>query len=65
MIKLELLQKNGIPHTGKKEELIDRLVKHDEQAAQELANLEEEFGDLSEFDDTKLALDDEAKLGLE
>jgi hypothetical protein len=31
-----------------------------------LANLEEEFGDLSEFDDTKLALDDEAKLvGLE
>ncbi|KAI9266129.1 hypothetical protein EDC94DRAFT_634001 [Helicostylum pulchrum] len=53
----ELLQKNGLSHTGKKEELIDRLVKHDQQTA-ELASLEEEFGDLEEFDDAKLALDD-------
>jgi SAP domain-containing ribonucleoprotein len=51
---IELLQKLGIPHSGKKEELIERLVKHDE--AQELATLEEEFGDLEEFDESKLDL---------
>lgn len=53
---IELLQKNELPHTGKKEELIERLVQHDQQTA-ELASLEEEFGDLEEFDETKLALE--------
>ncbi|CAO3629160.1 unnamed protein product [Mucor hiemalis] len=52
----ELLQKHGIPHSGKKEELIERLVKYNE--AQELATLEEEFGDLEEFDESKLDLSD-------
>lgn len=46
---LELLQKNELPHTGKKEELIERLVKHDEQVERELDSLEEEFGDLEEY----------------
>lgn len=52
----ELLQKHGIPHSGKKEDLIERLVKHDE--AQELASLEQEFGGLEEFDESKLDLSD-------
>ncbi|ORX57057.1 hypothetical protein DM01DRAFT_1406480 [Hesseltinella vesiculosa] len=50
----ELLQKNDLPHAGKKEELIERLVKHDEQKAQELANLEAELGTLDDFDGTNL-----------
>ncbi|KAF7722396.1 hypothetical protein EC973_003172 [Apophysomyces ossiformis] len=55
----ELLQKNGIPHTGKKEDLIERLVKHDERKAFELEALEEEFGgSLDDFDESKLNLDD-------
>ncbi|KAI8983058.1 hypothetical protein BDB01DRAFT_792235 [Pilobolus umbonatus] len=45
----ELLQKSGIPHSGKKEELIERLVKQDER--NELQKLEEEF-DLEGFDST-------------
>ncbi|KAI7897415.1 uncharacterized protein EV154DRAFT_489913 [Mucor mucedo] len=53
----ELLQKSGLPHSGKKEELIERLVKH-EQTVDEFASLDDEFGDLGEFDDSKLALDD-------
>ncbi|OBZ85878.1 Uncharacterized protein C31H12.03c [Choanephora cucurbitarum] len=53
----DLLQKNGLPHSGKKEELIERLVKHDEQN-QEFASLEEEFGDLDEFDESKVNLDE-------
>ncbi|KAG0166496.1 hypothetical protein DFQ28_007529 [Apophysomyces sp. BC1034] len=55
----ELLQKNGIPHTGKKEDLIDRLVKHDERKAFELEALEEEFGgSLDDFDESKLNLEE-------
>lgn len=54
---LELLQKNGLPHAGKKEELIERLIKHDEETAREFANLEEEFGDLEEFDESKVNLE--------
>ncbi|KAI8377294.1 hypothetical protein BD560DRAFT_390693 [Blakeslea trispora] len=53
----DLLQKNGLSHSGKKEELIERLVKHDEQN-QEFASLEEEFGDLDEFDESKVNLDE-------
>ncbi|KAI9284227.1 hypothetical protein BC943DRAFT_343674 [Umbelopsis sp. AD052] len=49
----ELLQKHGLPHSGKKDELIDRLVKHDEKKMDDLA-LEEEFGNLEEFDEAKL-----------
>ncbi|CAO3671561.1 unnamed protein product [Rhizopus stolonifer] len=45
----ELLQKSELPHTGKKEELIERLVKHNEQVERELDSLEEEFGDLEEY----------------
>ncbi|SAM05915.1 hypothetical protein [Absidia glauca] len=47
----DLLQKIGEPHTGKKEDLIERLVKHDETKARELESLEAEFGNLDEFDD--------------
>ncbi|KAI8059161.1 hypothetical protein BC940DRAFT_338413 [Gongronella butleri] len=54
----DLLQKNGLPHTGKKDELIERLVKHDEQKDQELANLEAELGNLEDYDSSKLNLDD-------
>ncbi|KAI8378068.1 uncharacterized protein BYT42DRAFT_516497 [Radiomyces spectabilis] len=54
----ELLQNNGIPHTGKKEELIERLVKHDQRKAFELESLEEEFGNLEDFDPSKLNLDE-------
>ncbi|KAI8333640.1 hypothetical protein BC941DRAFT_434052 [Chlamydoabsidia padenii] len=54
----ELLQKNGLPHTGKKDELIERLVNHDEHKALELESLEAEFGNLEEFDDSKLNLDE-------
>lgn len=56
-ITLELLQKNGLPHSGKKEELIDRLVKHDERKALEINSLEEEFGNLEDFDESKLDLE--------
>jgi SAP domain-containing ribonucleoprotein len=48
---VDLLQKIGEPHTGKKEDLIERLVKHDETKARELESLEAEFGNLDEFDD--------------
>ncbi|KAI9480259.1 MAG: hypothetical protein EXX96DRAFT_561800 [Benjaminiella poitrasii] len=54
----ELLQKNNLPHTGKKEELIERLVKFNEKQSQELASLEAEFDDLDEFDESKVNLDD-------
>ncbi|KAI8076915.1 uncharacterized protein BX664DRAFT_362832 [Halteromyces radiatus] len=54
----EILQKNGLPHTGKKEELIERLVKHDEHKALELESLEAEFGNLEEYDDSKINLDE-------
>ncbi|CAO3614908.1 unnamed protein product [Cunninghamella echinulata] len=54
----EILQKNGLPHTGKKEELIEQLVKHDEEKkALEIDSLEAEFGNLEEFDETKLNLE--------
>jgi hypothetical protein len=51
--RLELLQKHGLPHSGKKDELIDRLVKHDDKKMDDLA-LEEELGNLEEFDEAKL-----------
>jgi SAP domain-containing ribonucleoprotein len=51
------LTKNGLPHTGKKEELIERLVKHDEKQDKELASLDDEFGDLEEFDESKVNLE--------
>ncbi|KAK4514276.1 uncharacterized protein ATC70_001867 [Mucor velutinosus] len=54
----ELLTKSGLPHTGKKEELIERLVKHDEKQDKELASLDDEFGDLDDFDESKVNLDD-------
>ncbi|CAO3590267.1 unnamed protein product [Absidia cylindrospora] len=54
----ELLQKTGLPHTGKKEELIEPLVKHDETKALELESLEAEFGNLEDFDEAKLNLDE-------
>lgn len=54
---IELLTKNGLPHTGKKEELIERLVKHDEKQDKELASLDDEFGDLEEFDESKVNLE--------
>lgn len=54
---VELLQKSGLPHSGKKEELIERLVKHEQQTVDEFASLDEEFGDLEEFDDSKLGLE--------
>ncbi|KAI7897537.1 uncharacterized protein BX663DRAFT_528023 [Cokeromyces recurvatus] len=57
----ELLQKYNLPHTGKKEELIERLVKYNEK--QELASLEDEFGDLDEFDESKVNLDDIPETG--
>ncbi|KAI8638214.1 hypothetical protein BD408DRAFT_477792 [Parasitella parasitica] len=50
----ELLTKHGLSHTGKKEELIERLVKHDN----ELASLDDEFADLDEFDESRVNLDD-------
>jgi SAP domain-containing ribonucleoprotein len=38
--------------------LIERLVKHDEErTAREFASLEEEFGELEEFDDSKINLE--------
>ncbi|KAI9363692.1 hypothetical protein BD770DRAFT_380167 [Pilaira anomala] len=46
----ELLQASGIPHSGKKEDLIERLVRNDERKA--LENLEKEFE--LEFDASKL-----------
>lgn len=49
---VDLLQKIGEPHSGKKEELIERLVKHDETKARELESLEAEFGSLEEFEDS-------------
>ncbi|CAO3590363.1 unnamed protein product [Absidia cylindrospora] len=55
---IELLQKTGLPHTGKKEELIGQLVKHDETKALELESLEAEFGNLDDFDEAKLNLDE-------
>jgi SAP domain-containing ribonucleoprotein len=48
------LQKHGLPHSGKKDELIDRLVKHDEKKMDDLA-LEEELGNLEEFDEATFA----------
>ncbi|KAI7878226.1 hypothetical protein K492DRAFT_209120 [Lichtheimia hyalospora FSU 10163] len=50
----EILQKNGLPVSGKKEELIDRLVKHDESKA--LESLDDLAG-LEEFEESKLDLD--------
>ncbi|KAI9484661.1 hypothetical protein BDB00DRAFT_878562 [Zychaea mexicana] len=47
----EILQKNGLPHTGKKEDLIDRLVKHDEKKALELTSLDDLAG-LEEFEES-------------
>lgn len=47
------MQKHGLPHSGKKDELIDRLVKHDDKKMDDLA-LEEELGNLEEFDEAKL-----------
>jgi hypothetical protein len=49
----ELLQKHGLPHSGKKDELLERLVKHDEKKLDDFA-LEEELGNLEEFDEAKL-----------
>ncbi|KAL0082586.1 hypothetical protein J3Q64DRAFT_1164332 [Phycomyces blakesleeanus] len=54
----ELLQKQGIPHTGKKEELIERLMKHDERKTYEIESLEAEFGSIEDFDESKLNFDD-------
>ncbi|KAI8984683.1 hypothetical protein BDF20DRAFT_861205 [Mycotypha africana] len=53
----ELLTKRDLPVTGKKEDLIERLVKHDEKEEKELKSLEEEFGDLEDFDESKVPLD--------
>ena len=50
---LEILQKNGLPHTGKKEDLIDRLVKNDEKKALELTSFDDLAG-LEEFEESKL-----------
>ncbi|KAI7850691.1 hypothetical protein BDC45DRAFT_608591 [Circinella umbellata] len=49
----EILQKNGLPHTGKKEDLIDRLVKNDEKKALELSSFDDLAG-LEEFEESKL-----------
>lgn len=54
---LEILQKNGLPHTGKKEELIDRLVKNDERKALELKELDDDLGNLDDFDESKINLE--------
>ena len=51
---IEILQKNGLPVSGKKEELIDRLVKHDESKA--LESLDDLAG-LEEFEESKLDLE--------
>lgn len=48
-----MLQKHGLPHSGKKDELLERLVKHDEKKMDDFA-LEEELGNLEEFDEAKL-----------
>jgi SAP domain-containing ribonucleoprotein len=56
-LSIELLQKNGLPHSGKKDELVERLVSHDEHKALELESLEAEFGSLEEFDESKLNLE--------
>ncbi|KAI7895906.1 uncharacterized protein EV154DRAFT_598859 [Mucor mucedo] len=50
----ELLQKNDMPYTGKKEDLVERLVKLDERKAME--NLEKEFELEDDFDESKLIL---------
>ncbi|KAI9318148.1 hypothetical protein BX666DRAFT_1877209 [Dichotomocladium elegans] len=50
----ELLQKHGLPHSGKKEELIDRLVKFDERNAFESLD---DLAGLEEFEESKLDLD--------
>ncbi|KAI8380809.1 hypothetical protein BD560DRAFT_487438 [Blakeslea trispora] len=52
----ELLQKNSLPVSGKKEDLIARLVKNDERIA--LESLEKEFELDGDFDETKLNLND-------
>jgi SAP domain-containing ribonucleoprotein len=51
---VELLQKNNLPYSGKKEDLIDRLVKNDEREA--LENLEKEFELDDDLDDSKINL---------
>ncbi|OAD07895.1 hypothetical protein MUCCIDRAFT_77167 [Mucor lusitanicus CBS 277.49] len=50
----ELLQKNDLSTTGKKEDLIARLVKDDERKA--LENLEKEFEMDGDFDESKINL---------
>ncbi|KAI7899676.1 uncharacterized protein BX663DRAFT_554632 [Cokeromyces recurvatus] len=52
----ELLQKYNLPHSGKKEELIERLVRHDEKV--ELERIEKEFELDADFDDSKINLND-------
>ncbi|KAK4513935.1 Insulin-like growth factor 2 mRNA-binding protein 1 [Mucor velutinosus] len=52
----ELLQKNDLSTTGKKEDLIARLVKDDERKA--LENLEKEFELDGDFDESKINLSD-------
>ncbi|OBZ81769.1 hypothetical protein A0J61_10183, partial [Choanephora cucurbitarum] len=52
----ELLQKSSLPVSGKKEDLIARLVKNDERIA--LESLEKEFELDGDFDDTKINLND-------
>lgn len=54
IVVTEILQKNGLPVSGKKEELIDRLVKHDESKA--LESLDDLAG-LEEFEESKLDLE--------
>jgi SAP domain-containing ribonucleoprotein len=49
-----LLQKNGLPYSGKKEDLVDRLVKNDERKA--LESLEKEFELDDDLDDSKINL---------
>ncbi|CAO0792265.1 unnamed protein product [Mucor circinelloides] len=51
----ELLQKNNLSTTGKKEDLIARLVKDDERKA--LESLEKEFELDGDFDESKINLD--------
>lgn len=53
-MEIELLQKNDMPYTGKKEDLVERLVKLDERKAME--NLEKEFELEDDFDESKLIL---------
>lgn len=49
-----MLQKNGLPYSGKKEDLVDRLVKNDERKA--LESLEKEFELDDDLDDSKINL---------